>query len=137
VKSMHPGWAAHAGLLAARLAAVGLSGPETALEGGMGLFQQFADAGAVAVERFSASLRRTLLGGAGGGANHLRTIASEAGTCERARGTLEPADRRGRAPDRWCDRPRDLCRAAVRASPRSCPPRNLVGVAGIGISTAF
>jgi 2-methylcitrate dehydratase PrpD len=56
VKSMHPGWAAHAGLLAARLAAAGLSGPETALEGRMGLFQQFADAGAVAVERFSASL---------------------------------------------------------------------------------
>jgi len=56
VKSMHPGWAAHAGLLAARLAAAGLTGPETALEGRMGLFQQFAHAGAVAVERFAASL---------------------------------------------------------------------------------
>ena len=38
VKSMHPGWAAHAGMLAARLAAAGLDGPETALEGRMGLF---------------------------------------------------------------------------------------------------
>lgn len=56
VKSMHPGWAAHAGLLAARLAAVGLNGPETSLEGRMGIFQQFAEAGAVAVERFAASL---------------------------------------------------------------------------------
>lgn len=54
VKSMHPGWAAHAGLLAARLAAAGLTGPETALEGRMGLFNQFANAGAV--ENFAALL---------------------------------------------------------------------------------
>ena len=56
VKSMHPGWAAHAGLVAARLAAAGLDGPETALEGRMGLFKQFAADGAGAVERFAASL---------------------------------------------------------------------------------
>jgi 2-methylcitrate dehydratase PrpD len=56
VKSMHPGWAAHAGLVAARLAAAGLNGPETALEGRMGLFNQFAAGGAVAVEEFTASL---------------------------------------------------------------------------------
>jgi 2-methylcitrate dehydratase PrpD len=56
VKSMHPGWAAHSGLIAARLAAAGLNGPETSIEGRMGLFQQFAEAGAVAVERFAASL---------------------------------------------------------------------------------
>ncbi len=56
VKSMHPGWAAHAGLVAARLAAAGLNGPETALEGRMGLFKQFAADGAVAVEEFTALL---------------------------------------------------------------------------------
>ena len=56
VKSMHPGWAAHAGLLAARLAAAGLNGPETALEGRMGLFQQFAVDGARAVDDFAALL---------------------------------------------------------------------------------
>jgi 2-methylcitrate dehydratase PrpD len=56
VKSMHPGWAAHAGLVAARLAASGLDGPETALEGRMGLFNQFASDGSAAVERFAASL---------------------------------------------------------------------------------
>ena len=33
VKSLHPGWAAHAGVLAARLAQAGMTGPETALEG--------------------------------------------------------------------------------------------------------
>jgi 2-methylcitrate dehydratase PrpD len=56
VKSMHPGWAAHAGVVAARLAAAGLTGPETALDGQMGLFNQFASDGSLAIERFSASL---------------------------------------------------------------------------------
>jgi 2-methylcitrate dehydratase PrpD len=56
VKSMHPGWAAHAGVVAARLADAGLTGPETALDGRMGLFNQFANDGAAAVEHFAASL---------------------------------------------------------------------------------
>lgn len=42
VKSMHPGWAAHAGLIAADLAGAGITGPETALEGRFGLMNQFA-----------------------------------------------------------------------------------------------
>lgn len=45
VKSMHPGWAAHAGVLAARLARAGLTGPETAIEGTRGLYAQFAGRG--------------------------------------------------------------------------------------------
>ena len=47
VKSLHPGWAAHAGVMAARMAISGLTGPETALEGARGLFASFAgEAGA-------------------------------------------------------------------------------------------
>jgi 2-methylcitrate dehydratase PrpD len=42
VKSLHPGWAAHAGVLAARLAQAGMTGPQTALEGDRGLFKRFA-----------------------------------------------------------------------------------------------
>lgn len=42
VKSLHPGWAAHAGLIAARLAKAGMTGPETALEGTRGLYASFA-----------------------------------------------------------------------------------------------
>lgn len=42
VKSMHPGWAAHSGLIAADLAEVGMTGPLTALEGRFGLFRLFA-----------------------------------------------------------------------------------------------
>lgn len=44
VKSMHPGWAAHAGLIAADLARAGITGPETALEGRFGLLRLFAGA---------------------------------------------------------------------------------------------
>lgn len=42
VKSLHPGWAAHGGLVAARLARCGMTGPETAIEGGRGFFASFA-----------------------------------------------------------------------------------------------
>ncbi len=42
VKSLHPGWAAHAGIIAATLAVAGMTGPETALEGSRGLFASFA-----------------------------------------------------------------------------------------------
>ena len=45
VKSMHPGWAAHAGLMAASLAMAGMGGPETAIEGTRGLFAAFTAEG--------------------------------------------------------------------------------------------
>lgn len=45
VKSMHPGWAAHAGVLAAQLARAGMGGPETAFEGQRGLFKAFTAEG--------------------------------------------------------------------------------------------
>lgn len=55
VKSMHPGWAAHAGLVAADLAQAGMTGPATALEGRFGLFRQFAG-DAEAPARFEAMI---------------------------------------------------------------------------------
>jgi len=42
VKSLHSGWAAHAGVLAATLARAGMTGPETSIEGRWGLFRVFA-----------------------------------------------------------------------------------------------
>ncbi|TAK82564.1 MAG: MmgE/PrpD family protein [Betaproteobacteria bacterium] len=53
VKSLHPGWAAHGGVVAALLARSGMTGPETSLEGRHGLFRQFA-ADDEAPERFRA-----------------------------------------------------------------------------------
>ena len=55
VKSMHPGWAAHAGLIAAQLAIAGMGGPETAFEGSRGLFAAFTAEG-VGAERFAREL---------------------------------------------------------------------------------
>lgn len=39
VKRVHPGWAAHAGVFAARLARAGITGPGSALEGRYGLYR--------------------------------------------------------------------------------------------------
>jgi 2-methylcitrate dehydratase PrpD len=55
VKSMHPGWAAHSGIMAASLARAGLTGPETSFEGRFGLFRTFAD-DAHAADRFAHEL---------------------------------------------------------------------------------
>jgi 2-methylcitrate dehydratase PrpD len=41
-KRLHPGWAAHAGVVATHLARMGFTGPETVLEGGHGLYAAFA-----------------------------------------------------------------------------------------------
>ena len=43
VKAMHPGWAAHAGNLAATLARAGLTGPSTVYEGRFGLYKTYTD----------------------------------------------------------------------------------------------
>ncbi len=49
-KPIHAGWAAQAGLLAARLAAHGATGPATVFEGRYGVFAAFADLHAVSLE---------------------------------------------------------------------------------------
>lgn len=58
VKSLHPGWAAHAGVLAAMLARAGMTGPETSFEGRFGLFRQFvgSEGSEGAATAFSAQL---------------------------------------------------------------------------------
>jgi len=43
VKRIHCGWAAHSGICAARLAARGITGPPTVLEGRFGFFRAFLD----------------------------------------------------------------------------------------------
>jgi len=44
VKRLHPGWAAHGGLIAVRLALAGFGGPVTVFEGAHGLFGAFSGA---------------------------------------------------------------------------------------------
>lgn len=43
VKALHPGWAAHAGVMAAQLAAAGMTGPSTVYEGRFGLYKTYTD----------------------------------------------------------------------------------------------
>jgi 2-methylcitrate dehydratase PrpD len=43
IKRVHCGWAAHAGIMAADLAAAGLTGPPTVFEGRFGFFRAFCD----------------------------------------------------------------------------------------------
>jgi len=53
-KRLHPGWSAHAGIIAALLAQSGFTGPETVLEGEHGFYRAFA--GEVEAERLDAVL---------------------------------------------------------------------------------
>ncbi len=57
-KRLNPGWAAHAGIVAAHLAAAGFSGPATAIEGPLGLLHAYSDA--PAPERLLANLGHPL-----------------------------------------------------------------------------
>src|SRR6266571_492887 len=58
-KRLHPGWNAHAGVIATRLARVGFTGPETVFEGTHGLYHAFAGGhDAAKLEELLASLGR-------------------------------------------------------------------------------
>ncbi len=55
-KRLHPGWASHAGIVAAYLAAEGFTGPSTVLEGRYGLFATHLGSGAYSMERIGRDL---------------------------------------------------------------------------------
>lgn len=57
-KRMHPGWAAHAGTMAALLAARGYTGPATALEGRFGLYSTYVGPVTPDLERLTGTLGR-------------------------------------------------------------------------------
>lgn len=56
VKQLHPGWAAHAGIIAAYLAQEGFTGPATVFEGRDGLYNAHLGSEAHAVERMTEGL---------------------------------------------------------------------------------
>jgi 2-methylcitrate dehydratase PrpD len=74
VKSLHPGWAAHAGLVAVALAKGGMTGPSSVFDGRFGFYRTFAGDGEAA-ERFRASLRGL------GREWHLPSVALKAFPC--------------------------------------------------------
>jgi len=116
VKSLHPGWAAHGGVIAAQLARCGMTGPETSLEGRHGLFRQFAGDDA-APERFRAliaDLGRTW---------HLPHAAYKFyPCCHYLHPFIEAAGILGERGVRAGDVERILCRVPAGAAPVICDP---------------
>ncbi len=55
-KRLHPGWAAHSGMIASYLAAEGFTGPATVLEGRFGLFATHIGPGTSSMERLTTQL---------------------------------------------------------------------------------
>lgn len=55
-KQLHPGWAAHGGIIASRLAAHGATGPSSVVEGRVGLYRAFAERGDVDIAAQTADL---------------------------------------------------------------------------------
>lgn len=94
VKRLHCGWAAHGGVVAAELAAAGLTGPPTVLEGRFGFFEAFLHG------HFTEAPLRTGLGESWAvpdiffkpyPANHFTHTAADAAMALRAQG-LRPED---------------------------------------------
>ena len=113
VKSLNPGWAAHAGLIAAQLAEAGMTGPETAIEGRFGLFAAFAGGGA-APQRFLAELDDF------GERWHLLDAAFKFHPCCHY---LHPfIEAAGQLPVSWQDIERLVCRVPAGAAPIICEP---------------
>jgi 2-methylcitrate dehydratase PrpD len=55
-KQLHPGWAAHAGIIASRLAAHGATGPASIIEGRFGLYRAFVERADVDIASLLADL---------------------------------------------------------------------------------
>jgi 2-methylcitrate dehydratase PrpD len=116
VKSLHPGWAAHGGVLAAQLARAGMTGPETSLEGRHGLFRQFA-ADEAAAERF-----RGLIGDLGK-TWHLPDAAYKFyPCCHYLHPFIEATGKLAERGVRAADVERILCRVPAGEAPVICDP---------------
>ena len=116
VKSLHPGWAAHCGVIAAQLARCGMTGPETSLEGRHGLFRQFAgdDSAPERVRALIADLGRTW---------HLPHAAYKFyPCCHYLHPFIEAAGILGERGVRAGDVERILCRVPAGAAPVICDP---------------
>jgi 2-methylcitrate dehydratase PrpD len=116
VKSLHPGWAAHGGVVAAMLARSGMTGPETSLDGKHGLFRQFTVADGAA-ERFR-SLIATL-----GREWHLPKAAYKFyPCCHYLHPFIEAASKLAERGVRAADVEKIVCRVPQGAAPVICEP---------------
>lgn len=116
VKSLHPGWAAHGGVIAAQLARCGMTGPETSLEGRHGLFRHFAGDEA-APERF-----RGLIGDLGRKWHLPQAAYKFYPCCHYLHSFIEAAGILAERGVRAGDVERILCRVPAGEAPIICEP---------------
>jgi 2-methylcitrate dehydratase PrpD len=116
VKSLHPGWSAHGGVVAAMFARAGMTGPETSLDGKHGLFRQFTGDEA-AVGRF-----RTLIGTLGREWHLPKAAYKFYPCCHYLHPFIEAASKLAERGVRAADVERIVCRVPQGEAPVICEP---------------
>ena len=116
VKSLHPGWAAHGGVVAAMLARSGMTGPETSLEGKHGLFRQFTG------DEAAAGRFRGLIGGLGREWHLPKAAYKFYPCCHYLHPFIEAAEKLAERGVRPGDVERILCRVPQGEAPVICEP---------------
>jgi 2-methylcitrate dehydratase PrpD len=116
VKSLHPGWSAHGGVVAAMLARAGMTGPETSLDGKHGLFRQFTVAEGAA-ERF-----RALIGDLGTNWHLPKAAYKFYPCCHYLHPFIEAAEKLAERGVRAADVEKIVCRVPQGEAPVICEP---------------
>ena len=116
VKSLHPGWAAHGGVVAAMLARAGMTGPETSLDGKHGLFRQFTG------DESAAGRFRTLIGDLGREWHLPKAAYKFYPCCHYLHPFVEAAGRLTERGVRAGDVERIVCRVPQGEAPVICEP---------------
>jgi 2-methylcitrate dehydratase PrpD len=116
VKSLHPGWAAHGGVVAAMLARSGMTGPETSLDGKHGLFRQFTG------DEAAAGRFRSLIGGIGREWHLPKAAYKFYPCCHYLHPFIEAAGKLTERGVRAGDVERILCRVPQGEAPVICEP---------------
>jgi len=116
VKSLHPGWAAHGGVVAAMLARAGMTGPETSLDGRHGLFRQFTG------DEAAAGRFRSLIGGLGREWHLPRAAYKFYPCCHYLHPFIEAAEKLAERGVRAADVERIVCRVPQGEAAVICEP---------------
>jgi 2-methylcitrate dehydratase PrpD len=116
VKSLHPGWSAHGGVVAATFARAGMTGPETSLDGKHGLFRQFTG------DEAAAGRFRTLIGTLGREWHLPKAAYKFYPCCHYLHPFIEAASKLAERGVRAADVERIVCRVPQGEAPVICEP---------------
>jgi 2-methylcitrate dehydratase PrpD len=116
VKSLHPGWSAHGGVVAAMFARAGMTGPQTSLDGKHGLFRQFTG------DEAAAGRFRTLIGTLGREWHLPKAAYKFYPCCHYLHPFIEAASKLAERGVRAADVERIVCRVPQGEAPVICEP---------------